>query len=380
MAGTWLKIRHDLEDAPEIRRIARAAGLDRDAVLGKLVRVWSWFDRHATDGRIPGAELDDLDDKANAPGFGAAMAAAGWLEPDADGLVLPNWERHNGEGAKERALKAERMRRARAGEPGELEAEPCGAPVALGAPQPAQTRGARRAAGAAGGAGTGPAGGAQHAAAGGAGHAGRDLEGAAGGPEPVPLAAAIRAIPGENPDCDPVARRAPRERHGRGAPSATREEESRDRGEETRGVPPPPPPPRARGADPAAAYAALLAAWEPMAAAGHAKPWRSPRPPAELADRLADPDWLALALEAIGRLPGCRYFRTPARLDQLCAPAFAERVLAGKYDDLAAPRPGAAAEAPRTPPERRRYFRSEFQKSMTDAEYRAALTTRKATA
>jgi hypothetical protein len=379
MAGTWLKIRHDLEDAPEIRRIARAAGLDRDAVLGKLVRVWSWFDRHASaDGRIPGAELEDLDDKANAAGFGAAMAAAGWLEADAAGLALPNWERHNGEGAKERALKAERMRRARAGEPDDLEAGERGAPVALGAPPPAQPRGARAAAGGAGHAGKGAAGGAGRAAAGGREHAAEPLEGAAGGPEPVPAGAETGADPGENADCDPVARRAPRERHGRGAPSATREDKRR--GEESSGFPPPPPPPRARGEDTATAYAALLAAWEPMAAAGHVKPWRSPRPPAELADRLADPDWLGLALEAIARLPGCRYFRTPARLDQLCGPAFAERVLAGKYDDLAAPRPGAAAEAPRTPPERRRYFRAEFQRSMTDAEYRHAMSERKATA
>lgn len=113
MAGSWLKVRHDLEDAPELRRIARATGIDRDAVLGKLFRVWSWFDRHSAAGRLEAVELEDLDDRVACPGFAAAMLAVGWLEQTAGGLEIPHWERHNGESAKSRALAQARMARAR---------------------------------------------------------------------------------------------------------------------------------------------------------------------------------------------------------------------------------------------------------------------------
>jgi hypothetical protein len=41
MAGSWIKMRHDLLDAPEVRRLCRATGLDRDQVYGKLFRLWS---------------------------------------------------------------------------------------------------------------------------------------------------------------------------------------------------------------------------------------------------------------------------------------------------------------------------------------------------
>lgn len=109
MAGYWLKMRHDLEDAPEVRRIARAVGLDADAVLGKLFRVWSWFDRHSTAGTLEGIGPDDLDDRVAAPGFADAMVAVGWLFVVAEGLAIPNWERHNGETAKTRALTQTRV-------------------------------------------------------------------------------------------------------------------------------------------------------------------------------------------------------------------------------------------------------------------------------
>ena len=41
-------------DKPEILRIARALGIDRDAALGKVVRVWAWFNQHSVDGVVDG--------------------------------------------------------------------------------------------------------------------------------------------------------------------------------------------------------------------------------------------------------------------------------------------------------------------------------------
>jgi hypothetical protein len=110
----------------------------------------------------------------------------------------------------------------------------------------------------------------------------------------------------------------------------------RSRGEEIR-IPPPPPP--------ADAWAELRAAWQ----RGTGRPWKPAEPPEGLADRLAEPGWLAEALEAIPRLAGCRYFKTPPTLIQFVGAGFVRRVMGGQYDD---PKParGPAHLEDRPPP------------------------------
>ena len=103
MAGSWLKMRHDLLDAPEIRRLGRRCGVTKDDVLGKLFRLWSWFDRHSVAGRIEDDDIDLVDELVGHPGFAAALVSVGWLAKDSCGIVIPNWERHNSETAKQRA-------------------------------------------------------------------------------------------------------------------------------------------------------------------------------------------------------------------------------------------------------------------------------------
>lgn len=112
MAGAWIKLRHDLIDAPEVRRLARATNLDRDQVYGKLFRLWSWADRHGVNGELD-AELEDVDDQVGHVGFGAALVSVGWLATQDQGIVIPNWERHFSDSAKARALGAVRAERHR---------------------------------------------------------------------------------------------------------------------------------------------------------------------------------------------------------------------------------------------------------------------------
>jgi hypothetical protein len=114
MAGSWIKLRHDIFDAPEMRRLARATGLDQDQVLGKLARFWSWADRHGVNGRLD-VELEDVDDKVGHVGFGAALVSVGWLVTQEGGIVIPHWERHFSDSAKARALGAQRAERHRNG-------------------------------------------------------------------------------------------------------------------------------------------------------------------------------------------------------------------------------------------------------------------------
>jgi uncharacterized protein involved in type VI secretion and phage assembly len=94
MAGNWIKLRHDALDAPELRRAARATGLDQDQVLGKMCRLWCWADRHGVDGLVKAAELVDVDEQVGHVGFGAALVSVGWLSAQDEGVVIPNWERH----------------------------------------------------------------------------------------------------------------------------------------------------------------------------------------------------------------------------------------------------------------------------------------------
>jgi hypothetical protein len=114
MAGNWIKMRHDLLDAPEVRRLARATQLDRDQVYGKLFRLWSWADRHGNNGRLD-AELEDVDDQVGHVGFGAALVSVGWLVSTDGGIVIPRWERHFSDSAKVRALGQNRAEKHRNG-------------------------------------------------------------------------------------------------------------------------------------------------------------------------------------------------------------------------------------------------------------------------
>lgn len=277
--ATWIKMRHELLDAPEIRRIGRATGLDRDQVYGKLYRLWTWFDRHSTGGIMAAADFDDVDEQVGLCGFGASLESVGWLVKTDVGIEIPHWDRHNSESAKERALKKNRMERVR----GATSATEVDNPVAQQAPLE-ESRGEERR-------------------------------------EDIPL----------HP------------------PAASREE-----------------------------WEKLKAAWQPAVAAGHAAPWQSRKPPEGFPQRISDPDWIDEALRAIQRLPRCKQFTTPVTLSQLCKLGFVEKILGGVFDDAKRVRgsPAGGAVEPKPDPAKRRFFRTEFQRNMTDYEFELAMKAR----
>ena len=104
MAGDWIKLQKDTPDKPEVLAIASRMNLDPDAVVGKLVRIWAWFDTHTVDGNALSVTYSLLDRLAGVTGFAEQMAFVGWLNQDGHILTLPNFEYHNGETAKKRAL------------------------------------------------------------------------------------------------------------------------------------------------------------------------------------------------------------------------------------------------------------------------------------
>jgi hypothetical protein len=109
MAGDWIKFELITLDKPEVCQIADLADIDPDAVVGKLLRVWGWFDQQTADGNAPSVTKRLLDRMTGVIGFCEHMKAVGWMI-EVDGVIsLPNFERHNGKTAKNRLLTAKRV-------------------------------------------------------------------------------------------------------------------------------------------------------------------------------------------------------------------------------------------------------------------------------
>lgn len=109
MAGDWIKFEVATPDKPEVWVIANQLNIDPDAVVGKLLRIWTWFDQHTEKGNAPSVTKMLLDRSVGVAGFCDAVIAAGWMMESSDSVELPNFERHNGKSAKKRAVTAKRV-------------------------------------------------------------------------------------------------------------------------------------------------------------------------------------------------------------------------------------------------------------------------------
>lgn len=110
MAGEWLKMEACTPEKSEVLAItARMGWEDADLTVGKLFRIWRWFDQHTTDGNAAGVNTALLDRIIGVTGFCDSMQSVGWLCISDAGISLPNFDRHNGNTAKNRALTAKRV-------------------------------------------------------------------------------------------------------------------------------------------------------------------------------------------------------------------------------------------------------------------------------
>ncbi len=110
MAGHWIEWEKGLVRKPEVMRIARTLQCTPQHAAACCMMVWEWAEDVTENGVIPGLTAADVSFAAGVEGIGEAMIAAGWLLETGDAVVLPNWERHNGEPAKRRMLDALRKR------------------------------------------------------------------------------------------------------------------------------------------------------------------------------------------------------------------------------------------------------------------------------
>ena len=110
MAGHWIEWEKGLVRKPEVMRIARALQCTPQHAAACCMMVWEWAEDVTENGIIPGVSAADVSFAAGVQGIGEAMVGAGWLLETEDSIVLPNWDRHNGEPSKRRAADALRKR------------------------------------------------------------------------------------------------------------------------------------------------------------------------------------------------------------------------------------------------------------------------------
>ena len=113
MAGDWIKMRMDLGDDPSVISMALAMDKSEDEIVGKLHRLWSWADRHATDGFAAGITSRWVDRFVSCTDFSKAMESAGWIEFSNAGVTFPKFDKHNGKSAKTRCDASARQRLSR---------------------------------------------------------------------------------------------------------------------------------------------------------------------------------------------------------------------------------------------------------------------------
>jgi hypothetical protein len=106
---SWIKFETATSEKPEVWAIATRLGIDADAVVGKLLRVWAWFDTQTVEGNAPSVTKALLDSKVCVSGFCQAMIEVGWMIEEDGVISLPNFDRHNGKTAKNRALTSKRV-------------------------------------------------------------------------------------------------------------------------------------------------------------------------------------------------------------------------------------------------------------------------------
>lgn len=122
MAGDWLKLESSTPDKMEVLGITSKMGWDDpDLTVGKLFRVWRWFDQQTVDGNAAGVTPALLDKVSGVTGFSQAMIDVGWLVATDTGVALPKFDRHNGATAKMRAQTAKRVANHRSDAPGNAE-------------------------------------------------------------------------------------------------------------------------------------------------------------------------------------------------------------------------------------------------------------------
>ena len=119
----WIEAHDTLPDHPKVLRAAKALRLDADALLGKLIRLWTWALNHREDGVLSDLDAAILHRIMNFSGRAdkllSALLEARLLDALPEGgYAIHDWDEHTGrlmeQRDRKRAQARERQRRRRA--------------------------------------------------------------------------------------------------------------------------------------------------------------------------------------------------------------------------------------------------------------------------
>lgn len=111
--SNWIKLEKCTVDKQEVIRMASTLGISQEAVVGHCSRFWSWCDDHLKNGVTTLCDTAEVDAIAHLEGFGDAMISVGWLLME-DTIRIPNFMKHLGQSAKNRAKDNARKQAVRA--------------------------------------------------------------------------------------------------------------------------------------------------------------------------------------------------------------------------------------------------------------------------
>ena len=105
----WIKLVTTLPRSAKLMAFAQVLRMKRREALGVAVDWFCWMDVQCTDG-CTGMLPQQVDEVMECKRLAEALLAVGWAFVGADGfLYVQDFDQHNGEGAKARALAAERQ-------------------------------------------------------------------------------------------------------------------------------------------------------------------------------------------------------------------------------------------------------------------------------
>jgi len=110
MAGDWIKMQVGLESSPEVIAMSIELDLSEIWVVGALFKLWCWADQHTEDGNAQGVTKNWIDRYIGIDGFTDALINVNWLLVTGKNLTIPNFDRHNGKPAKQRAKGTQRVK------------------------------------------------------------------------------------------------------------------------------------------------------------------------------------------------------------------------------------------------------------------------------
>ena len=113
MAGDWIKVEKATLEKPEVLAISEMLGIHPVHAFGLCVKFWMWCDDQLSNGNAKSVTKVTLDYVIGHDGMTDALLKVDWLRDRSGSLEVPHFDRHLSEGAKNRALTKERVRKSK---------------------------------------------------------------------------------------------------------------------------------------------------------------------------------------------------------------------------------------------------------------------------